>query len=191
VYGDRDIYLYLGRIHEKKGCAELCVAWKQLCEENEQFAARSILVFCGWIDGIPEFEQSISLLSDRFGNVVFAGPQYGSAKENSFARASFLVLPSKSEGLPVAVLESWAFAKPVLMTEECNLSIGFEHGAALRIRTEPQSIAEGLAACSLMSTADREAMGLAGQHLVEQYYSKSAVIGAMAALYKDIAVKPM
>ena len=35
------------------------------------------------------------------------------------------ILPSFSEGLPMAVLEAWAYGLPVLMTDHCNLPEGF------------------------------------------------------------------
>ena len=54
--------------------------------------------------------------------------------------ADAFVLPSLSEGLPMTVLEAWAYAKPALITLECNVSEGFAAGAIER-RWEP---ADGL-----------------------------------------------
>jgi poly(glycerol-phosphate) alpha-glucosyltransferase len=44
----------------------------------------------------------------------------------------------------MTVLEAWAYAKPVLMTSECNLPEGFAAGAALQIGTGSEEIAAGL-----------------------------------------------
>ena len=66
----------------------------------------------------------------------------------------------------MAVLEAWSYAKPVLMTPECNLPEGFEADAALRIGTTPEEIAAGLKVLREMSDDDRSQMGNRGRALV-------------------------
>ena len=66
----------------------------------------------------------------------------------------------------MAVLEAWSYAKPVLMTPECNLPEGFETNAALRIGTTPEEIAAGLKVLREMSDDDRSQMGNRGRDLV-------------------------
>ena len=63
----------------------------------------------------------------------FPGPQFGTAKAAAYRRADAFVLPSLSEGLPMAILEAWAHEKPVLMTDACNLPEGFAARAAIRL----------------------------------------------------------
>ena len=69
-------------------------------------------------------------------SVVFTGPAFGQAKDALLRRADAFILPSFSEGLPMSVLEAWAYGLPVLMTEQCNIPEDFAAGAALRIGTE-------------------------------------------------------
>jgi poly(glycerol-phosphate) alpha-glucosyltransferase len=69
------------------------------------------------------------------------------------------------------VLEAWAYAKPVLMTPECNLPEGFSAGAALRIGPGPEEIADGLRCIIEMSDDDRRAMGARGRDLVATKFS--------------------
>ena len=77
-------------------------------------------------------------------SIVFLGPQFGEAKAACYRASDAFILPSFSEGLPMVVLEAWAYGKPVLMTPACNLPEGFTANAALRIETNPESIAAGL-----------------------------------------------
>ena len=140
----RQIFLYFGRIHEKKGLLQLLQAWEQLCSREKYFCDNASLVFCGWIDAFPEFLPRISELSEKHNNVIFAGSQYGSDKYTTLSTATFVVLPSLSEGLPMVVLEAWAISKPVLMTGACNLNLGFEHNAAIQIETDPTILANSL-----------------------------------------------
>src|SRR5262249_15785600 len=90
---------------------------------------------------------SLRQLAEEYGvsdQVQFAGPVFGKAKEELYASADAMILASHSEGLPMTVLEAWTFARPVFITEQCNLPEGFKRRAAFRITTEPTNIAETL-----------------------------------------------
>jgi len=187
-FAGRDIYLFLGRIHEKKGCGELLEAWNRLCEKDRSFRDRSVLVFCGWLDAMKSFPELVEAVASRHSNVLYAGPQYGLEKRRSFEIATFFALPSKTEGLPVAVLEAWSAGKPVLMTAECNLEVGFERGAAIPIGQTASEIEEGLKVTGALTPDERQAMGEAGRELVAGEYSRSVVANAFAAIYRDAIV---
>src|SRR5262249_26013249 len=81
------------------------------------------------------------------------------------------ILPSLSEGLPMTVLEAWAYAKAVLMTPECNLPEGFTAMAATRVGTSVSEIARGLRQLLEMSDEDRKTMGSRGRALVAEKFS--------------------
>ncbi len=104
-------------------------------------------------------------------SLLFLGPQFGDAKAACYANCDAFILPSLSEGLPMVVLEAWAYAKPVLMTNECNLPEGFAASAALRISTDAPSIAAGLRTLVEMTDAERVAMGARGRELVATKFS--------------------
>ena len=112
-----------------------------------------MLVIAGWNQGSQEamLRRLIATLGAA-DTVCLAGPQFGDDKAASFARADAFVLPSLSEGLPVAVLEAWSYGLPVLMTEACNLPEGFAAGAALRIGTDGPASAPACASCSRCPT---------------------------------------
>lgn len=186
TYLGKDIYFFLGRIHEKKGCLELCDAWGELCTEDLSFKDKSMLVFCGWNDGLNGFEGRISDLHEMFGNVLFAGPQYGVEKNRSISVASFFVLPSKSEGLPMAVLEAWSAEIPVIMTEECNLPIGFSEKAAFRTGTKTTEIVESLKSASHTTVLERNIIVSNALGLIKEKYSANAVGSALKSLYSQV-----
>jgi glycosyltransferase involved in cell wall biosynthesis len=175
--------LYLGRLHPKKGIAALLRAWA---------SARSVpgadnwrLVIAGWDDGgyLGELQRLAHELSID-DNVAFAGPQFGAEKAVAYARASAFVLPSLSEGLPIAVLEAWASGMPVLMTPECNLPEGFEAGAAIPIAaSHADQICAALNTLFSASPAQLCAMGACGRRLVEQRFSWNRVASEMKQVY--------
>ena len=79
----------------------------------------------------------------------------------------------------MAVLEAWAYAKPVIMTPQCNLPGGFNASAAIRIDTSPSGIAAGLRAILEMSDSQRQYMGQRGFELVKARYSWTEVARQM------------
>jgi poly(glycerol-phosphate) alpha-glucosyltransferase len=84
----------------------------------------------------------------------------------------------------MAVLEAWSYAKPVLITPECNLPEGFEANAALRIGTTPEEIAAGLRVLREMSDNERSEMGNRGHGLVATKFSWPQIGEQMQAVYQ-------
>jgi glycosyltransferase involved in cell wall biosynthesis len=84
----------------------------------------------------------------------------------------------------MAVLEAWAYGKPVLMTPECNLPDGFTAGAALRIEASRDSIVIGLRALFEMSTRDRSHLGRQGLALIKDRYTWPEVARQLRSVYE-------
>lgn len=193
--------LYLGRLHPKKGLVTALRAWAQLPDR-----AGWRLVIAGWDQGGHEAELKrlcrelgIPFSSSPAGKlptkneergtkneerISFPGPAFGAEKDALFRAADAFLLPSHSEGLPMAVLEAWSYGLPVLMTPACNLPEGFAAGAALEIGNDPDSIAEGMRALTAMGEAERQAMGAAGRRLVEERFTWPKVAAQMAEVYE-------
>jgi len=193
--------LFLGRLHPKKGLVNALRAWARVMARAESGAWRFIIA--GWDQGghgeelkslcrelglsfsvVPEGEAALSSIESREGSVMFHGPVFGEAKEALLRRADAFILPSFSEGLPMAVLEAWAHALPVLMTDFCNLPEGFAAGAALRIGTDAETIAEGLNELFEGSATDQRAMGARGRRLVEERFTWPRVAAEMEEVYR-------
>jgi glycosyltransferase involved in cell wall biosynthesis len=174
--------LFIGRIHPKKGLIELIQAWALFRQAAPVAAGSWRLVIAGWDDGghLANLRNEIS----SFGvadSIDLTGPVFGEAKDRLMREADAFVLPSYSEGLPMSVLEAWAYGLPVLMTRMCNLPVGFERGAAVEIDTRPQAIAT-----SFVETLAREDigdLGRRGRALVEAEYSWPRVAAAHRSVY--------
>src|SRR5262249_4190605 len=139
------IILYLGRLHPKKEVAETIIAWSLVRKALGTVAGTWQLVIAGWDDG--GHEEKLRKIVRQRGlehHVVFLGPVFGADKEALYAKADAIILTSHSEGLPMSVLEAWAYGKPAFMTEQCNLPEGFKVGAAFKVTTDPRNIADVL-----------------------------------------------
>ncbi|MCB1809832.1 MAG: glycosyltransferase, partial [Candidatus Competibacteraceae bacterium] len=104
-------------------------------------------------------------------------------KAASFTRADAFVLPSFSEGLPMAVLEAWSYSLPVLMTPQCNLPEGFEAEAAIAVMPEVSGIAAGLSTLFNLPESERLAIGQRGYKLVTERFTWTTVAAQMYAVY--------
>ena len=174
------VLLFLARIHPKKGLAELIEGWRISPARRNGW----MLEIAGWTDGKHEAQlrahcERLELCS----SVSWVGPQYGLDLANAYKRASAFILPSLSEGLPMAVLAAWAYGKPVLMTPHCNLPEGFAAEAALKIDPDPDSIAEGITRIVEMPGEELAAMGRRGRRLVEEKFTWPKVAADMKAVY--------
>lgn len=161
--------LFLGRLHPKKGLAELLRGWAGLRDTAPELHVQWRLVIAGWDDG-GHLETLHALAQELgLGEVIFPGPLHGAAKDSAFAHADAFILPSFSEGLPMAVLEAWSWGLPVFMSEACNLPVGFTENAARRVEPIPdvlvKTLVEGLAA------PDLDTMGARGRKLASQRFA--------------------
>jgi glycosyltransferase involved in cell wall biosynthesis len=177
--------LYLGRLHPKKNISNLIRAWSETFKSQRGGGDRWILAIAGWDQGgheaqLRQLTTDLGLLT----SVIFLGPQFGADKSKCYHACDAFILPSLSEGLPMAVLEAWAHAKPVLMTPECNLPEGFEANAALRIGKAPEEIAAGLKVLREMSDDDRSQMGNRGRSLVATRFSWPRIGEQMRRVYE-------
>lgn len=182
----RKTLLFLGRLHPKKGIRETLDAWSLLKSTAPAIAGQWRLVVAGWDDGghAESYVAHVktSGLSD---DVIFPGAIFGGAKEAVLAHADAFILASHSEGLPMAVLEAWSYALPVLMTRQCNLAEGFEAGAAVEVTTEPAELSSALA--RVLSSADLQTMGLRGRELVQRKFTWDAVARDLHEVYMWLA----
>jgi glycosyltransferase involved in cell wall biosynthesis len=177
----RKTLLYLGRLHPKKNISTLIRAWNEAFNSQRGSDDRWVLAIAGWDEG--GYESELKRIAAGT-SVVFLGPQFGADKSECYRACDAFILPSLSEGLPMAVLEAWSYAKPVLMTPECNLREGFEANAALRIGKTREEIVDGLKVLREMSHNDRSQMGNRGRTLVATRFLWPRIGEQMRSVYK-------
>jgi glycosyltransferase involved in cell wall biosynthesis len=205
AHSGRKVLLFLGRIHRKKGLSNLLKAWAEVQKPQARNEKRDewLLVIAGWDE--DGYEAQLKRLARDVGlqvtdtsdqplhsattatttaSVIFAGPRFGTDKDAMFRACDAFVLPSLSEGLPMAVLEAWAYAKPVLMTPECNLPEGFDADAALRIDTTVKGILSGLRLLREMPEVTLSETGMRGRILVEKRFAWPEIARQVKVTYE-------
>ncbi len=114
---EKKFLLFLGRLHEKKGCEELIRAFAGL----ETFPVQ--LVIAGPCAD-EEYLQRLRRLTTELGclnRVTFTGMLRGNLKWGAFAAAEAFILPSHQENFGIAVVEALACGKSVLISDQINI----------------------------------------------------------------------
>ena len=184
AFGDSaKVLLFLGRLHPKKGVDGLIKAWSALPEGIT--AAGWRLAIVGWDDGghLPRYRRQVAELGIAQTCRLF-GPAFGGIKAATLNKSAAFVLPSLSEGLPMAVLEAWANRLPVLMTRACNMPEGFTSNAAFEINAEPLELAAQIASVLGRDSGALREAGENGRRLVETQFTWDRVEQQFASLYR-------
>jgi poly(glycerol-phosphate) alpha-glucosyltransferase len=182
VIDDRKVLLFLSRIHTKKGLDNLLRGWaaSQPAEHGWRLVIAGDTTDTAYWDQLRSLQRELGITDSS----TFVGGQFGEEKARSFRAADGFILPSFSEGLPMAVLEAWSYRLPVLMTTYCNLDVGFRAGAAREIDTSADSIATGIRELIRMPEPKRREMGERGYELVRRQYTWDTVARDTLDLYR-------
>ncbi len=180
------VVLFLGRIHPKKGLDNLIQAWKKLALLPAGTLDRQWkLVIAGWGDAsyVDQLQATVNELRLNK-EVLFSGPIFGDVKTAALSHADAFILPSFSEGLPMAVLEAWIHRLPVLMTPECNLKVGFERQAAISLGTTVNALLEPLLLFLEQPEAMQKVMGENGYQLTVECFTWPRIAQDFQRVYK-------
>ena len=110
-------FLFLGRLHPKKGCDILLEAFARLRSHESTSLILAGPDQVGWETDLRKQVERLNL-TDR---VVFTGMLQGAMKQGAFANADVFVLPSHQENFGISVVEALAAGVPVLISNRVNI----------------------------------------------------------------------
>ncbi len=181
---DKQLVLFLGRIHRKKGLDILARAWRTISADYPQ--AHLVLAGPDSEGGRLATEREIEALriADK---VTFTGMLTGNEKWGALQAARLFVLPSYSEGLSVSVLEAMAMGRPVLITEQCHVDGVQENNCGWQIQPTVRDLESALHDFFALSGHAAASMGENGRCLVRDSYNWTSVGRRMSQLYQWIS----
>lgn len=182
--GDGPLVLIVGHLSEVKGYPVFLRAAEAVSRRvpNCQFAALGgETIADGYGTTLRELAGSLGLTR----RMHFLG--WRDDVPDVLAAADIVVLPSWSEGLPLAVLEAMACARPVVATPVGGVARAVTHGVT-GLLVPPGDHAELAASvCTLLENrAMAEAMGTEARHLAEARYSLDAFTSSVQTLYDEL-----
>lgn len=109
-------WLFISRIHPKKGIDLLIDAYSKLCEENLSVPE---LVIAGPVDSV--YARQMVKKAKQNNRIYFSGMLMGDSKWGAFYGCEAYLLPSHQENFGIAIVEAMACRKPVLITKNINI----------------------------------------------------------------------
>lgn len=179
---DRPFCLFLSRLHAKKGLDILIPALQRSAQEFPDW----LLVLAGPDEGgyRIQLEKMVRDLGLK-NRVIFPGMVTGEVKAALLAHADLFVLPSYSEGFPVAVAEALGYGRPVVITTSSYIPEVAEAGAGLVVPPETQALTTALGKM-MRDEALRNKCALNAIKLVKGHFTWDAVANQTLDFYRDV-----
>jgi glycosyltransferase involved in cell wall biosynthesis len=173
--------LLVGRYGERKGCFELVEALARVRESGVE----ATLELVGREEHPGEEERLRRRVRARAleDSVRFAGVRDRDELAASYSGADVLCLPSRREGLPMAVLEGMAFGLPILATRVGGVADLVEDGRSGYL-VDPEDV-DGLAA-RIRDLADgerRARMGSEARARVNEFAAAESIVARWREVY--------
>jgi glycosyltransferase involved in cell wall biosynthesis len=169
---------YFGRVEKLKGIETLIEAMGRIPHVQLRIVG----------DGESRRQCEALVLANRVGNVRFSGFQSGSELAD-LVRGSFCtILPTEAyENCPMSVLESFAYARPVVGTDIGGIPelVDDGHDGYVVPIADPDALAERIG--ELASDRERAvSMGRAGREKIERQFNQEVHLSKVRAIYKRV-----
>jgi glycosyltransferase involved in cell wall biosynthesis len=113
------LLLFLGRLHEKKGCELLLEAFTSV--RNSAAGEQALHLVMAGPCADEKYLERLKELAPNVSEVTFTGMLSGRSKWGALSAADAFILPSHQENFGIAVVEALACGTPVLISKEVNI----------------------------------------------------------------------
>ncbi|WP_026932643.1 glycosyltransferase [Christiangramia echinicola] len=180
--GANSYWLFLSRIHPKKGVDLLIKAYVELKKKKQNIPD---LVIAGPGLETPYGKAMFDLAGDS--SIHFPGMLNGRAKWAAFHFSDVFILPSHQENFGIAVVEAMACEKPVLITNQINIWREINNAkAGLVLQDTQEGVYNLIARWDSLPEREKEQMGLNAYELYKEKFSvKNAALRMMTCISND------
>jgi glycosyltransferase involved in cell wall biosynthesis len=188
--GTEPLVLFVGRLVQKKGCADLIRAMQRV--QSAQPDAKLVIIGDGPLRAELEAQAAATLR-----NYQFLGAQPSDQVRSWYERARLFCAPSvtadsgETEGLPITVLEAQAMGLPVVSTIHSGIPEAISNDVTGLLVAEHDSGALGDALTALLADPERATrLGTAARASVLSRFDMSTQIGLLESVYDQLAQRP-
>lgn len=192
---DQRYFLFLGRVHSKKGVDVLIRGYADVFQESDaqQKATLPDLIVAGpcMDESYLKTLQALAVAKGVATKVHWTGMLTGDAKWGALRGAEAFVLPSHQENFGIAVAESLACGTPVLLSNRVNIWREVsESKAGLVEPPTPVGTAQLLRRWLLLDPAERRAMSAAARTCFDQRFEISRAAKNLADELSRLIARP-
>lgn len=165
---DEPYWLFLSRIHEKKGVDLLISTYQKLLSEAGKLP---LLVIAGPGLETP-YGKKMTALARSTPQIVFTGMLTGNAKWGALYGCQAFILPSHQENFGIAIVEAMACGKPVLISDKVNIWREITDGGGGLVANETEDgVYMLLKRWYQMDKTDQDGMALAARMTYEKQFT--------------------
>jgi glycosyltransferase involved in cell wall biosynthesis len=169
--------LYIGRIVQSKGCAELFDLWGR------------------WKDAAPRDDTVLALIGHREmaipqrNDIRYIGQVRDQEKFDALAACAGFVMPSRFESLSIATLEAWAVGRPAIVPARSPMLQPMVHraGAGMAYRSAEEFAVIAALLAHDPALADR--LGACGGQFVQRTYTWPVVVEKYLDLFAEVRAR--
>jgi glycosyltransferase involved in cell wall biosynthesis len=175
--------LFIGRLWPEKGVDLLITVWTGLSEFHKDW----VLILAG-----PDYRGYESTLRNTISkahlekNILLTGMVEKAKKEALLSSSDVFVLPSRSEGFSMSILEALGFGLPVIYTKQCNFPQVQAAKAGVETQYNADSLRQTLQKILSLTDSERSEMGARGRDLIRGQYTWDKVAVSFANLYNRL-----
>jgi glycosyltransferase involved in cell wall biosynthesis len=118
----KEYFLFLGRIHPKKGVDLMIKGYSALCRSAGNSTVPNLVIAGPGLES--SYGQSMHKLASEIcppDSIFWPGMLAGDAKWGALYHCAAMVLPSHQENFGIAVVEALACGRPVLISDQVNI----------------------------------------------------------------------
>lgn len=174
---NKRIVLFLGRIHEKKGCDVLINAFARVASSSSALS----LVMAGpdehgWTKDLKILAQTLGV-SER---ITWPGMLQGDLKWGALYASDVFILPSHQENFGIAVAEALSCKLPVIISDKVNIWREIQQEGAGIVDTDTvEGTERSLKLWLTLSSGERRQMGLRAEQCYLQHFNIDSMTGKL------------
>jgi glycosyltransferase involved in cell wall biosynthesis len=174
--------LFLGEIEDRKGAFLLLDAWRRLSDEGQPLRAELVMAGGGAVAQARAQVEALGI-ADQVQLPGFVAPEQ---VESLLSGSHVLVLPSRSEGQPMAVLEAMAHGLCVVATRVGGVPDLIDDESGILVPPDDEDALVGALRGVLMDAQERARLGAGAMARVRERFDVDRTWRELDALYEEL-----